>query len=73
MICKKNINGYICVKMVFKQHCALYPLLLNIKKKNLLNLLCFEKMQEIAHLRDMIEARGMTEFEKLLDLCNKHI
>lgn len=55
--------------MVFKQHCALYPLLLNMKK-NLLNLLCFEKMREIAHLCDIIEARGMTEFEKRLDLCN---
>lgn len=27
----------------------------------------------MAHLCDIIEARGMTDVKKLLDFCNKHI
>lgn len=58
--------------MVLEQHCALYFLLLNMKRKRLI-LHAFEKLREIAHICDVIEVWGVINVVKLPDVCNYHI
>lgn len=55
--------------MFLEQHCALYILLLNMRKHFFL-IHAFEKMGEMAHLLDVIEARKIIDVEKLLDFSN---
>lgn len=58
--------------MVLKRHCAVYLLLLS-KKKNWWIFHAFEKVQDMTHLRDVIEARRMIDVVKLLDFWNLYI
>lgn len=72
MICK-ILWTIMYVSMILEQHLTNFLLhVLNLKKSSWI-LRAFEKLQKKAHLRDVIEAWGMSYVVKFINFCSLHI
>lgn len=72
MICK-ILWTIMYVRMILEQHLTNFLLhVLNLKKSSWI-LHAFEKLQKKAHLRDVIEAWGMSYVVKFINFCSLHI